>query len=280
MIKPVSVMNSVVKTPAVRNIATATMLTLGVLGVGACAGGNSNKTADNAQTEIVSVEGAEALKAAAIPNQPIYSNEPNKKMVDALTKLELGGVLKHYNNLCKSQGTFLATAYAQNSIDYLMMLNRNENTLMREIKETYGLNANTREDLKSIRGFIFDNINDFYDYIDTLKTGYVQDFTYAIKGKKSAQEVSLALDELIATQKNLSAKDKKKYAKSVEFFKKSQPDEIRNSLQGWTDLIAFKIYKIDELVYKKGISEIKSLTSSKYYNENFLQGATETSIGY
>ena len=73
MIKPVSVMNSIVKTPAVRNFATATMLTLGVLGVGACAGGSANKTTEQAQTEIVSAEGAEALRNyAKITPKTVY----------------------------------------------------------------------------------------------------------------------------------------------------------------------------------------------------------------
>lgn len=247
----------------VRNYVAVTLLILIALSISACAGGNSNKEGEKVQIA-----------------EPVVSNEPNKKMVEALIKHEFYYVIDNYENLCKTEGTFLATAYAQNCIDYLMMHGRNVSSICKEMRETYGLNTKTLEDLKSLRGIFYDIINDYLDYVDSLKTGYTQDFTNAIRGKESAQEVSMALDELINTQNNLSTKDKKKYTKSVDAFKKSQPVELRNTVQGWTDLIAFKVYKIDEIVYKKGISKIKSLKSSEYYNEDFMNDAIETSIGY
>ena len=254
MIKPVSVMNSIVKTPAVRNFATATMLTLGVLGVGACAGGNSNKTAGQTQTEVVSTEGAEAIKSAAIPNQPIYSKEPNKKLTEKFCNKvkpeEVDAQMNNIYGLLDAYGTFAGAVEMQRSYNYLVFSEKLEDciadNIIFESLKSLGIESIFSFENEEAEKFIkLENwVND--SYYATLRA--LEQEAYD-KGKKDARFVSDMMDSHFASIDFLSKEEKKDYEKSLLKYRSKQQDKY--SVQGYSDYIAFQVYTMDRIMYMR-----------------------------
>lgn len=266
MIKPVSVMNSIVKTPAVRNFATATMLTLGVLGVGACAGGSANKTTEQAQTEIVSAEGAEALKNYAKITPKTVSYEPNKKILEGFEKgyswlheMHKEQDIAKFNNTTKKYGTFVGTSVGQADISHYIFIGIiRDNSMFDRLETPKFHNAIDLVDAEIIR------LMDFKNYL-------------------SAEEVSAKLDnyvvELPTHFANITETDCEKYFKSVNKFQQKQSKRLKNTEQGWADLIAFKTNKIVSLMYQNYIKNEGLEVDKKIYNKAEAE-AISYSIGY
>ena len=298
MIKPVSVMNSVVKTPAVRNFATATMLTLVVLGVGACAGG-SNKTTEQTQTEIVSAEGAEALKAVTISNQPLYSKEPNKKLVEKIcdwavnfhdakvlfwdrdTARVIAKQMANINELHDAYGTFAGAVEMQRTYN-LAMLEKHvggciyDNSVPQKMKER-GFSLSECNDIPECRKYsnVQDAlVNGYYTsggaYYKVLRNAEGDIFS---SNKNSAQEISALLDSHVEKFDYWSKSEKKDYKKAVEEFRSKQADKY--SPQGYSDYIAFQVFTMDRIVYTREFKKV-GLHREKGFDKAFAEFAKAT----
>ena len=265
MIKLVSAMNSVVKTPAVGNFAAATMLTLGVLGVGACAGGSANKTAEQTQTEVISSEGAEALKANTIPLKT-ESKDVNKKAEQGLFKVCKACIneevanesVENFKKDTHKRGAFIATSKAQNYINLKLFNRAVERDLLQLGISKYDI------------AFDFDNqaemesyskstpeILKYFKFVDWV----INDFDVKLENtmnssKQSYEEVSATLDKFVNDQNYLTSKEKKLYFNAVQEYKDNQLLEYKNTIQGNMDIVAFKTKKIAEVVYQNKIKQI------------------------
>lgn len=271
MIKPVSVMNSIVKTPAVRIFATATMLTLGVLGVGACAGGSANKITEQAQTEIVSAEGAEALKAMNVET-PLVSREENKKIAEKfyiLAGKDVEAQKLANKALMDSWGTFAGTVQMQRVYDCQILTKLLEESLadnlLDDLQKRWGMN---------LHSFPSETANKFYKFDDWINEQYVPSLTekenaaYGNIDNPHAQIVSKTIDEHIANMDFISEKEKKDYFGSVAKFRSSQTD--KNSVQGYSDYIAFKTFTLDRILFKYALRTI-GLTKEKGFDKAFAE---------
>ena len=265
MINLVSVMNSIVKTPAVRNFATATMLTLGVLGVGACAGGNSNKTAEKAQTEIVSIEGAEALKSNALASKT-ESKEVNKKVEQGLFKVAKVCVneevanesVENFINVTNKKGTFIATSSAQNYINLKLFRRAVERGLLQLGISKYDIIFDF-DNQAEMEGFykVTPEIRKYFDFVYWVSNDFDVKLENTLNSsKQSYEEVSATLDKFVNDQNYLTRKEKKSYFNAVQEYKDNQLLEYKNTIQGYMDIVAFKTKKIAEVVYQNKIKEI------------------------
>ena len=274
MIKPVSVMNSIVKTPAVRNFATATMLTLGVLGVGACAGGNSNKTTDKAQTELISQEGAEALKNNIIKANTI-SYTHNKKIEDYLNVAFPDAVkeedVNYYKsvvyNIAEEYGTFLSTMEAQRLIDFCIAEQAIKDViLVNGIRDGVIDDFSQYDKLKTIKKYapMIDSAEKIIEWADgeyyqaLLKKGGLEDV--------SGEAISTKLDEFLEEQKYLTQEEKDDYYTLVKNYQKKQIDKKRYKVQNLADLISLKMNKINELVFLHKIGENEKFISTPKFD--------------
>lgn len=245
-------MNSIVKTPAVRNFATATMLTLGVLGVGACAGGSANKTAEQTQTEVISAEGAEALKAMNVET-PLYSNEINKQIYDKTiskysTKEDKLEVAYNLIDLFDVAGTFLGTAEAQRTYDENLI---NDLTYSLEDKVDNKPAASALDYLRL----------QMFNYFKASRS--VEFAEFEKNGPFSAQKMSLTLDNTLENLDFLSKRQKKLYHKSVDNFKKMQNNTTQGNVKALSDLISYKVFLMDKIALETLIEDSKVLDSEE-----------------
>lgn len=265
MIKPVSVMNSIVKTPAVRNFATATMLTLGVLGVGACAGGSANKTTEQVQTEILSAEGAEALKAMNVET-PLYSNEINKQVYDKTLSIcpkdQVESVKEALKKSFEVAGTFLGTADAQRVVDMNLIGNFKNIALD---KFDSGMHITILEQVNKKSTALMNQIRQ------------TEAEEFAKNGFPSAQDMSKRLDDTFNNLEFVTDKQKRIYNKSILAFQKGQSVSQKSNVQKMSDLIAYKAFLIDKaiiehyieyyMVFQEGPTRAMSNMSKKDYKE-------------
>ena len=261
MIRPISVIDTVVKSPTVRNLATATMLTAAVLGIGACAGGNSNKVAEQEQTEVVSKEGAEAIKAAASVTTNAVSNGLSEKIINAINEefwLDEAIANEHINEVLevsKKAGPAVAVVVAQSKVSHSNMIEDMKYILREDLKKK---GYNYAEAIETKDAKRFSHVLEFEAMEEWLNNTYYPSLHTKLSGKKmSAEEVSSALDEFVTEQPYLYTVDRYTYSEKVKEFKEKQSPELAGTKQGLEDLIAYKTNVLNYVVYKYMLSGIR-----------------------
>ena len=222
---------------------------------------NVNKSPN--QTEIVSKEGAEALKAASLQSvqQAPVPSVHNQKLDNALRKYIESNDDKQYidniiNNTYKENGTFFGSVIMQHEINFQHLyafLSGNTNILIKN-------NINT-ELGKTIKNFG----DSFYKTVrpeeDRMSNWVLNEYTPTLikylqfNHKPTAEEVCSGLDDFVLKKSGLSHDEIAEYSTQNYGFNR---DCIKNKkdTQSMSDLIAFKIYMIDKLIFKKKLSEI------------------------
>ena len=165
----------------------------------------TKKTENPPQTEVVSKEGAEAVKAMNFQQQkPTVPTVHNKKLDETLKKFfdkeeDLKNIDETLNNLYKNCGTYMASAVIQQQIDYnmfLAFLDGNVDILKKFNSDSY----------KYIDADAFKYVQDKKDKIlEWLKPNYslvLSPVFNSFDHPPDAEELSQVLDKYVNEQKS------------------------------------------------------------------------------
>ncbi len=231
---------------------------------------NVNATPKQNQTEVVSKSGAEALRAvslqgvtqASVPtvhNQRI-DNTFMKFPTTEAEKIEYKSVLDAmYTNL----GTFLASAQIQHELDrqQLFLLLEEKGDLL--VKNN--LNPELGNRIKEYGSDFYKSVRPSAKIIDKWLDN---DYTPKILGllyfdhKPSAKEVLDRLDDIAKNKVNFSSDDMFKYSLACDGFTGANKINSKSNNFLLSELIAFKIFTIDSIIFKK------TLKNSNVFGEN------------
>lgn len=223
------------------------------------------------QTEVVSKEGAEALKAQSVTglasvNQTSVPTIHNPKLDRNLRKFIESEDDKQYvdniiNNVYKNNGTYLASALMQHEINhqnFYAFLTGNTGVLIKNnINPSLG---------REIKGFgskfyvsVADNKNNIINWIDDTYNKLLNN-SLRFDHKPTAAEVSTRLDDFVKTKAGFTRDEILDYYGYNDGF---ITDEIKkkNDTQSMSDLIAYKIFLIDKMIYTK---KLRSEGAFKY----------------
>lgn len=248
------------KVSAIGNIVRAGALSALMAGSVAMYSTNPVKTQkpDNPpQTEVVSKEGAEAVKAMNFQQQkPTVPTVHNKKLDETLKKFfdkeeDLENIDKTLNNLYNDFGTYMATAFIQQQIDYNMFM------------------AFLRGDVELLKKFDSNS----YKYIDTDAFKYVEkqkdkllewlepNYNLVLEpvyqsfdNPPDAEEFSQALDKYVNEQKGKLFDDRHfygDYTNSNRQYKEKLDRTNKNKVQKQSDYIGYQINNANYLLFKK-----------------------------
>ncbi|MBE7711096.1 MAG: hypothetical protein E7Z92_03035 [Cyanobacteria bacterium SIG31] len=236
-----------IKTPVVRKIMSTAMLAAATLGVtNVMAKPSKAQEAMPTQTEVMSPEAAKAAQAYA-QQAGTYSYQNNPKLdaaVLAMSKDEAeaiknkAGIEQTYRNV----GTFATSMYLQNIID---MGYFQEKFLNDNITAVYlGLAAGSGNIPEDINVDAYDaKFKKFSEHIENVyKPWFSNLLASLLNTAPSAEKCSKTIDKVVNDN---AWCDKAKYDAEVANFRSQQKDKY--SVQGWSDLVAFKTYLIDKM---------------------------------
>ena len=221
---------------------------------------NVNKTPN--QTEVVSKEGAAALRAASLQGvqQASIPTVHNNKLDNMLkkfieTKEDEASIKDLIDNIYNEQGTFLGSVLVQCEIDRQALYN-----FMTGNTKLFKNNGINPELAKKIEGFG----EKFYKTIipeqNVVLDWVFQKYTYALTSnfqfnkKPNAKEVIDRLDDIATKKMNFNFDERSEYF----IYSNSYKDKVlknRTDNQAMADLAAYKMFLIDKLKYER---ELKS----------------------
>lgn len=263
---------------------TALISILMIINGGKKTSGN-NLSAAKPEVTTVSNSTADALKSNAV-NTPVYSQERNKRIDDkvrsyATDSKDLRETNKNLDEAYKNLGTFGATAEMQQYIDQealrevLKKFKNNYYDSDKEMLDAFG-GKNDLPIIQDLTGFIDGGLTSRYiGIVDNAEK------TELYKGKiLSFEEVDKFYDSFFKKNFN-DSEELKDYDTSIKNFKERHRN--KNSAQALSDLIAFKVYTMDRIAYKKYFETFREIIDEitpdrkyekfqKYFNE-FLNNA-------
>ena len=274
--------------PAINNIATKGLISallVGSIGAKTVAMTKNEVNSDTRQnTELVSKEGAAAIKSANMPSimqtsVPIFGNTKLNAIFlkfaeDEKEKAQFKNLL---NQMYKNQGTFLASAQIQHELDrqqLFLLLNCKGNQLI-----SRGLNP-------SLGNRIQEFGEDFYKSVrpneKKVRQWLNKDYSPAMMALLSfdhapnAKEVVARIDKIAEERANFTSDDVSFYYAASEDFKRKKLNN-RTDDRSMSDLIAFKMFTIDKIIFKKTLKNNgvfgpdskfnKFVSLSSFYND-------------
>ena len=240
----------------IRKTAMALLVTAPLM-LGACKSGNNNNQVQQNQTEVVSEAGSNALKAQILLEmklkKPLYSSERNLKMQERVHLTDRTEEMKANTDksidLVKNLSTFNSTAQLQLILDGMAFF---------DVVDNY---ARAYKDFDKV-----DKYNDMVLNWDS-EVRYLTASGKLVKDKlSSAQECSKFCDDYLKMFDLATEEDIKDYEKSVGEFIAKQKD--LGSVQQMADLISYKIFKADSILYKRIIEKYPIYNEPAKYDEN------------
>lgn len=237
---------------------------------------NVNKTPNQNQTEVVSKEGATALRATSLQRvqQSTVPTVHNQKLDDTFRKFaDNAESLKQINDILKSiydnYGTFLASAQIQHELDrqqLLILLNKNTKMLAK-------INPQLAKEVQEMGPDFYKGIN---EYGNAAEKWLNEKYTPAILNfltenqKPTAQELSRKLDYIAENKVNFNSDDILYYRIEIGNFKKRVIND-KNDNMSLSSLIAHKMFIIDKIIMKKTLKNCNLFDNysdiSLYYDE-------------
>ena len=222
---------------------------------------NVNKTPN--QTEIVSKKSAEALRVLSLQGvqQASVPTEHNQKLDKALRKYIESDDDKQYidniiNNTYKENGTFFGSVIMQHEINFQHLyafLSGNTDILIKN-------NINT-ELGKTIKGFG----DAFYKTVkpkeDQVANWVLNDYTPILiqnlqsNNRPTANDISAKLDDFAHFKAGFTKEELNEYYNYCYYFKNNKIKNNKDT-QSMSDLIAYKTYMIDKILFKKELSGV------------------------
>ena len=217
---------------------------------------NVNKTPN--QTEVVSKEGASALRAASLGvnevQQGTVQTVRNKRIDNIFRKFaenanDLNEINRIINNVYKNYGTFLASAQIQHELDrqqlYILLkektgkLAKINPSLGKEVKE---IGPNFYKSVRANGKHVEKWLNEEY----TPSVLALLDFDH----KPTAEEVIKRLDDIAEGKANFTIDDIIDYHVFSDYFIEKNINNKKDNLS-MSDLIAYKMFVIDKIIFKK-----------------------------
>ena len=260
-----------ISTNPIRKTAMALLVTAPLM-LGACKSGNNNNSVQQNQTEVISKAGSDALKAQTILEsrlkEPLYSYEANIKIQNKAHLYDDTDEMKEQTNIIinkvKDFGMFNSTAILQLYTDGMGFGNAIDNFTM------------AHKD--------FDKVDKYNDSIMTWDSNvrHKNGMPKLVSGEvTSAQECSKFCDEYLKMFDFVTEEDIKDYEKSVGEFIAKQKD--LGSAQQMADLISYKIFKADSIIYKRLLNKYPVFEEpspngrfgnmSEYFEHDFVERA-------
>ena len=224
---------------------------------------NVNKTPNQNQTEIVSKEGAEALKAASLQGvqQTAVPTVHNQKLDKALRKYIESNDDKEYidgiiNNIYKDNGTYLGSALMQHEINLQQLcsfMSGNHDILIKN-----SINQDLGRTIKEFGPAFYKTVTPREEkVVNWLMNSYTPQLLKDLEfnHKPTAEEVCIRLDNIAKTKAGFTRDELiEYYALNDEFIYKKL--KKKNDTQAMSDLIAYKMFLIDKIVFEKELDRI------------------------
>ncbi len=220
-----------------------------------------NKTPN--QTEVVSKEGAAALRAASLQGvqQTTVSTVHNQKLDKALRKYIESNDDREYidgiiNNIYKDNGTYLASALMQHEINLQHLcsfMSGNTDILIKN-----NINPELGRTIKGFGSAFYKTVTPREEkVVNWLMNSYSPSLSSDLQfnHKPTAEEVATRLDNIAKTKAGFTRDELiEYYALNDEFIYKKL--KKRNDTQAMSDLIAYKMFLIDKIVFEKELDRL------------------------
>ena len=219
------------------------------------------------QTEVVSKEGAAALRAASLQGvqQASVPDVHNQKLDKALRKYIESADDREYidgiiNNTYKDNGTYLASALMQHEINLQHLCSfmcGNTDILIKN-----NINPELGRTIKGFGAAFYKTVTPREEMvIEWLMNGYSPSVRKSLQfdRKPTAEEVATRLDNIAKTKSGFTRDELiEYYALNDEFIYKKL--KKRNNTQAMSDLIAYKMFLIDKMMFEKELDGIGVFT--------------------
>ena len=222
-----------------------------------------NKTPEQNQTEIVSKEGAAALRAASLQGvqQTAVPTVHNQKLDKALRKYIESADDREYidgiiNNTYKDNGTYLGSALMQHEINLQHLcsfMSGNTDILIKN-----NINPELGRTIKGFGDAFYKTVTPKEEMvIEWLMNGYSPSVIKNLQfdHKPTAEEVCKRLDNIANTKAGFTRDEIIDYTALNNRFIKNKI-KMKKDAQSMSDLIAYKIYLIDKMIFEKELSDM------------------------
>ena len=221
------------------------------------------KAPEQNQTEIVSKEGAAALRATSLQGiqQVSVPTVHNQKLDNALRKYIESPEDKEYidgiiNNIYKDNGTYLGSALMQHEIDMQQLcsfMSGNHDVLIKN-----NINPEFGKTIKEFGPAFYKTVTPREEkVVNWLMNSYTPNLTNDLQfdHKPTAEEVCIRLDNIAKTKAGFTRDDIIDYTALNNRFIKNKI-KMNKDTQSMSDLIAYKIYLIDKIMFEKELGGI------------------------
>ena len=208
-----------------------------------------------AQTELMSKESAEALKANSLQQTPTVPTVHNPKLDATLKKFainenDLTDFNTFINNTYKNCGTYLGTALLQMQTDVQMLqtlIGRNTNLVIKN-----NINPSLARKIEGYGDAFFKTITPNKDVINNWIPKYmaVIENNLRFDHKPTAEEVNDRLDFIAKNKMQFTQEELFEYLIYSDDFLRNKIKNNRGIVAA-SDLLAFKMFMIDRLAFAK-----------------------------
>lgn len=235
---------------------------------------NVNKTPNQNQTEIVSKEGAEALKSMSLQgvNQAEITTVHNQRIDNTFRKFANDAeVLNQINTIIKDvyndYGTFAASAQLQHELDrqqLYLLLNQDTNTLNK-------LNSKLAKEVKEIGPAFYNGVKN--NDVNRITTWLDDEYSPSLIGllsfdhKPTAKEVIAKIDTIAEKKVNFNFDNVIDYHVFSDGFKKTALGNKTDDLS-LSELIAYKIFIIDKIIMEKSLKNSNFFGKNSFFSEH------------
>ena len=218
------------------------------------------KEAQPNQTEVVSKEGAEALKSASLLElqQTPVTTEHNPRLDATFRKFAKNAEDKQaineiLNKIYKDEGTFLASAYIQYEMDRQMLkilLDENTDMLINN-NINPKLGNKVKKFGKDFYGAVTPNAQKVTNWLENSYTPAIFSLI-RFDHKPNGQELIKRLDYIAEEKANFDLDDMVEYHVFSDNFHRNELKN-RTDNQALSDLAAYKMFMIDKLIIKNAL---------------------------
>lgn len=232
------------------------------------------KDAQPNQTEVVSKTGAEALKAMNLQevNQASVPTIHNSRIDNTFRKFakneqEKSAINSLISSMYPKKGTFLASALMQHELDrqQLFLLLEERGDLLKK----NNLNPQLGNEISRYGSNFYKSVRPNAKAVDKWVDN---DYTPKIMGllhfdhKPTAEEVIERLDDIAAKKANFTSDDLRYYQTASNLFYYNNVKKQKNN-QTLSELIAHKIFTIDNIIFKKLLTNYNFFGENSKYNQ-------------